>query len=89
MALLRNRGTRLAWDAVAGKRLIATSPLGLASIAVIALVQPVVVAARTLLGHGFNEAAVHQGAVLFLLTLSTLYGLLVAARLPAAAPSRG
>jgi hypothetical protein len=87
VALLRNRGTRLAWDAEAGKRLIATSPAGLASIAVIALVQPVVIAARALFGSGFNEAAVHQGAVLFLLALSVIYAALVAARLPAVATS--
>jgi hypothetical protein len=81
LAVLRSRGTRVWRDDLSGKRLIATSPIGLVSIATIALVQPLVLATRFVLGRNLNEAALHQTTVLFLLALSVIYVLLVAVRM--------
>lgn len=87
MAVLRSRGTLLSFDAAARAWFMSTSPLALVSIATIALVQPVGLVARQALGGAFDEASYHFAMVVFLLSLSSIYALLIAGRmrLPASA----
>lgn len=88
MAMLRSRGTLLSFDEDAGAWFVSTSPLALVSIATIALVQPVGLIARQALGGEFDEPSYHVSVVVFLLSLSAIYALLIAGRMRLAAAAR-
>lgn len=88
LAALRSVGTTLVsvpegqgWSA-------STSPLGLLPIAVIALVQPTLLAARAVSGGGLDEAGIHLGVALFLLSLSSGYAAAIAVRIATAGGRR-
>jgi len=88
MAALRSRGTRLSFDQTAGAWFASTSPLALVTIATIALVQPVGLIARQAFGRAFDEPSYHVSVVVFLLSLSSIYALLIAGRMRLCAPAR-
>jgi hypothetical protein len=88
VALLRSQGTSLSFDRSAGAWLVSTSPLALVSIATIALVQPLGLTARLIAGAAFDETSFHVWVAVFLLSISTVYALMMAIRMRLAAKAQ-
>jgi hypothetical protein len=88
LATLRSHGTALLSGPEGKGWSVSTSPFGLLPIAVIASVQPALLAARRLSGGGLDEAGVHLWVALFLLSLSGGYAAAMAVRVATAAGRR-